>query len=552
MRKYLSKLYYILWAMFIALWVIFTANGGISQWQQWLDLKGGVRLLYQMDFSQYKKNYKTEAAFNQQRQNVINIVKKNIDGRISKLWVSDYNAKNVVLWGKDYIEVEIWGVKDVEKAKKIIWKTVQMTFKVPYEWTITPEIKAERQLFAEKILEMVVKNDKNLKDYLPKSVVENVFWIKLATGEVEAKPRAWNVYSSTIVLSGSDLKNVFWEDISSSLTTWYVFPKLLTWQVKAINVESHSFETIPSFDIYKFLWKQNNKYIFLKISVAQKPSRVDAKQDGKLLNGERFSMATVGRAPSWEFAVNVSFDNLWRKMFCSLTKKYLEKPMAIFVWNKLMTDPVIRAEICGWTAQITWNYTSKSANKLADDLNTGAMPVPLKLENEEKVSPTLWEKALKNALIAAWLWVILIFILFVVFYWFRYAFVTLASLIIFFISLWFFIKIFGIVLSLSAIGAILLNIGMAVDANVIIFERIREELQAGSSFQVALERGYENSISAIRDGNLTTWLIAFLLFMIWTNIFKGFGTMMIINIFIVLAIMVPSIPGLLILLRKKD
>jgi len=210
MRKYLSKLYYILWAMFIALWVIFTANGGISQWQQWLDLKGGVRLLYQMDFSQYKKNYKTEAAFNQQRQNVINIVKKNIDGRISKLWVSDYNAKNVVLWGKDYIEVEIWGVKDVEKAKKIIWKTVQMTFKVPYEWTITPEIKAERQLFAEKILEMVVKNDKNLKDYLPKSVVENVFWIKLATGEVEAKPRAWNVYPSTIVLSGSDLKNVFW------------------------------------------------------------------------------------------------------------------------------------------------------------------------------------------------------------------------------------------------------------------------------------------------------------------------------------------------------
>ena len=93
---------------------------------------------------------------------------------------------------------------------------------------------------------------------------------------------------------------------------------------------------------------------------------------------------------------------------------------------------------------------------------------------------------------------------------------------------------------------------MAVDANVIIFERVREELKAGSSFITAVEKWYEYSISAIRDGNLTTWLIAFLLFMIWTNIFKWFGTMMIINIFIVLVIMVPAIPGLLLLLNKKN
>jgi len=532
MQKYLSNLLYILWFVFIALWVIFTANGGIKKWQQWLDLAGGVRLLYRMDFSQYKKNYKTEAEFNQQRKNVIGIVKKNIDGRISKLWVSDYNARNVVLWWKDYIEVSLWGIDDVENAKKIIWKTVQMTFKVPYEWNITPEIKAERQLFAEKLLEMLVKNDEKLWDYI-------------------SNPKAWNVYPSTISLSGSELSKVFWQDISKSLTTGYTFPKLLTWQVQAINVITRNFETIPSFDMYKFLWKKNWKYQFLKISVAQKPNRIDAKENWKLLNGERFSMATVWQTQGGQIAVNIYFDSIWKKLFCSLTQKYLHKPMAIFIWNKLTTDPTIQAEICDGTAQITWNYSLKSATKLKDDLNTGAMPVPLKLEQEEKVSPLLWEKALKNALIAGGLWVILIFILFSVFYGIRYALVTLASLAIFFVSLWFFIKLFGIVLSLSAIGAILLNIGMAVDANVIIFERIKEELEAGSSFQVALEKWYENSISAIRDGNLTTWLIAFLLFMIGTNIFKGFGTMMIINIVIVLFIMVPSIPGLLIKIVRK-
>jgi len=532
MKKYINRLYFTIAGVILALFIILT-NGGFTKWQQWLDLAGGVRLLYNMDFSQYKKNYKTDAVFNQQRQNVIWIVKKNIDSRISKLWVSDYNARYISLWWKDYIEVSLWWVDDIEKAKKIIWKTVQMTFKAPYEWTITPEVKAERQVFAEKLLEMM-KNKQYDKIW---DFIEN--------------PEAWNVYSQPVILSWEDVNKILGSGTISSLTTGYVYPKLVNGTVKAIDVVNRKYEEIPSFDIYAYMWKKENKYIFNKISVAQKPLWIDAKSDGKLLNGERFKMATVSRAPSGEVGVSVYFDDIWRKVFCDLTKKYLQKPMAIFIWNKLATDPVIRSEICGWVAQITWNYTSKSAQKLADDLNTGAMPVSLKLEQEEKVSPVLWEKAFKNALIAGGLWVIIIFILFWIFYGFRYAVVTLLSLWIFFIALWWFVKLFWVVLSLSAIAAILLNIGMAVDANVIIFERVQEELKWGSSFITALEKWYENSISAIRDGNLTTGLIAFLLFMIWTNIFKWFGTMMIVNIFIVLVIMVPAIPGLLALIVKK-
>ncbi len=533
MRKYINRLYFTIWWIVLSLFVIFTMNGWFAKWQQGLDLAGWVRLLYNMDFSQYKKNYKTDAEFNQQRKNVIGIVKKNIDSRISKLWVSDYNARYISLWLKDYIEVSLWWIDDIEKAKKIIWKTVQMTFKAPYEWTITPEIKAERQVFAEKLLEILKnKQYKKAQDF-----IEN--------------PEAWNVYSQPIVLSWQDVTTILGSGTLSALTTGYVYPKLLEWKVKAIDVVNRKYEEVPSFDIYMYMWKKDNKYIFNKISVAQKPLWIDAKSNGKLLNGERFKMATVSRAPSGEVGVSVYFDDTWRKVFCDLTKKYLQKPMAIFIWNKLATDPVIRSEICGWVAQITWNYTSKTAQKLADDLNTGAMPVSLKLEQEEKVSPVLWEKAFKNAVIAGALWVVLIFALFWIFYGIRYALVTLLSLWIFFVVLWAFIKLFGVVLSLSAIGAILLNIGMAVDANVIIFERVREELQSGSSFITALEKWYENSISAIRDGNLTTGLIAFLLFMIWTNIFKWFGTMMIINIFIVLVIMVPAIPGLVALIVKK-
>ena len=500
MKQYLNKLYYVLWVVFVAILIIFT-QWWITNWKQWLDLNGWVRLLYKMDFSQYEKNYNS-SQLQQQKSNVINIVKKNIDSRISKLWVSDYNARYVVLWWQDYIEISLWWVDNLEKAKEIIWKTVKMTFRVPFEWVVTPEIKNQRQLLAEKLLTLLKTQGINsITDYIN-------------------PPRAWNIDTNVKAFTGTDLEKTFWTGIISSLTWAYIYPKLV--------------KTDKSFNIYQYIWKKDNKYNFMEISVNFKPSREDAKIDWKLLNWERFKMATVQNAQSWEPAVAVYFDDIWRSMLWDITKKYLKKQMAIFVWNKLVTDPVIQAEIDGWVAQITWRFTYQQAKDLAENLNTWAMPVSLSLEQEEKVAPTLWKKAFRNSLIAAWIWLILIFIMFAVFYDFTYALVTLLSLWLFFIVLWGFIKLFGIVLSLSAIWAILLNIGMAVDANVLIFERVKEELKAWSSFITAIQSGYKNSFSAIRDGNATTWLIAFLLFMIGTNIFKWFGTMMIINIFIIL------------------
>jgi len=519
MKEYLNKLYFTLWVILIALLIIFTLWWWITNWKQWLDLAGWVRLLYKMDFSQYKKNYTNEAEFNKQRNNVVNIVKQNIDGRISKLWVSDYNARHIVLWWKDYIEISLWWITDIEKAKKTIWKTVQMTFKVPFTWIVTNQIKDQRQLLAEKLLT-------DLKTQKTNEILDYIY-----------NPKAWNIISWKVSITWSNLTKIFWQNIEKALTWWYVYPKLL--------------KTNNSFDIYQFLAKSWSIYTFEQIKVLFKPAWSDAKQWWKLLNWERFKMATVDRAPWGQVAVNIYFDDKWRDMFCKLTHTYLHQQMAIFIWNRLVTDPVIQAQICGGVAQITWRYTPKTAQKLATDLNTWAMPVPLILEQEQKVSPILWQQALKNAIIAALLWVFLIFLMFLFIYWFRYAIVTLLSLLLFFIALWWFIKLFGVVLSLSAIWAIILNVGMAVDANVIIFERIRENLQSGKSKLTSIIDWYESSISAIRDWNLTTWLIAFLLFMIWTNIFKWFWTMMIVNIFIVLVIMLPTIPWLVILFTKN-
>lgn len=517
MKENLNKFYLSL-GIFVIAFIVILLQWGFFNWKQWLDLNGWVRLLYKMDFSQYEKNYENKTNLSRQKNNVVDIVKKNIDSRISKLWVSDYSARYLVLWWEDYIEVSLWWVKNMQAAKKLIWKTVRMTFKVPFSWNITKEIKQDRKMLAENLLINIKKNNqKEIEPYLI--------------------PWAWNVNVNNVSLSWSELKNTFWESIEQSLTWGYVYPKIL--------------EKSDSFDIYSYIWENNWKYDFFRYSVNVKPAWEDAKIGWKLLNWERFEMATLEKAPSWSSAVAIHFDNQWRKMFWDLTKQYLGKQMAIFIWNKMVTAPVIQAEIYWWVAQITWNFSIKEANKLADDLNTWAMPVSLNLQQEEKVAPILGQKALQNSFLAWLLWISLIFIMFWIFYSIKYALVTLFSLIIFLVVLWWFIKLFGVVLSLAAIWAIILNIGMAVDANVIIFERVKEEMNNWAWFLNALQSGYENSKSAIRDWNLTTWIIAFLLFMIWTNIFKGFWTMMIINIFIVLVIMVPSIPWMLWLLKNK-
>jgi len=186
----------------------------------------------------------------------------------------------------------------------------------------------------------------------------------------------------------------------------------------------------------------------------------------------------------------------------------------------MVTAPVIREKICGGSAQIDGQFTISSAKELVDGLNEGALPAPLILAHEEKVSPTLGEKALTGAMWAGLVGLIAIYGF--MFFWYgrRKGTVAILTLLSFLIVLFAVLKIFGAALSLSGIAAILLSIGMGVDANVLIYERIREEIREGKSVSNAIADGYKMSWSAIRDGNVTTGMIAVLLFFMGTNVFK--------------------------------
>lgn len=300
-----------------------------------------------------------------------------------------------------------------------------------------------------------------------------------------------------------------------------------------IQVSDISTSERPQFET---MLKIKTTYTIEDIFVKDRQSRVSAvdQKTNKILNGAYFKFASVGNSQVGKPTVTITFDDQGKELFCNITDANKGEMMAIFVGGQLITSPVIQDKICGGTAQIDGQFDVKGAKELADALNDGTLPAPLFLMQEEKMSPTLGDHALRGALYAGLLGLGLIFLYMLCVYGSKKAGISIAVMIGYGLVLLGFSKLIDYGFSLSGIAAIILSMAMAVDANILIFERIIEERKVGKSMASAIEIGYSRSWAPIRDGNFSTGLIAFVLFMLGMNIFKGFGSMMLINMVIIL------------------
>jgi len=210
------------------------------------------------------------------------------------------------------------------------------------------------------------------------------------------------------------------------------------------------------------------------------------------------------------------------KIFKELSKKNIGKILAIYIDGKPISTPKIQEEIPNGKAQITGNFTINSAKKLVRNLNAGALPVPIKLISQQSIGPSLGAISLSKSLKAG-IWGFLAVILFMIIFYRFPGFLASLSLIIYVVLILALFKILHITLSLAGIGGFILSIGMAVDANVLIFSRMREEMKEKKDFNISLEEGFRRSWPSIRDGNATTLIIALILFYFGTSFIKGFA-----------------------------
>ena len=229
--------------------------------------------------------------------------------------------------------------------------------------------------------------------------------------------------------------------------------------------------------------------------------------------------------------VLLQFNEEGSRIFEDLTSKQVGKPLAIYIDGILVSSPIVQEKISGGRAQITGSFTIDEAKQLARNLNAGALPVPINLISQQTVGPTLGKVSLQKSLKAGIIGFLVVLLFLIFFYRFPGFLASLALGIYVAIILSLF-KIIPVTLTLAGIGGFILSIGMTVDANVLIFSRFREELSRGKNFSTSLEEGFKRAWPSIRDGNLTTLLVALILFGFGTSFVKGFALTLTIGILI--------------------
>lgn len=227
--------------------------------------------------------------------------------------------------------------------------------------------------------------------------------------------------------------------------------------------------------------------------------------------------------------ISLEFTAEGTKAFAEATKNNVGKTISIMLDNDVISSPVVNSEITDGSAMITGNFTPESAEELAALIRAGSLPFNLKVIDMNNIGARLGEDALSSSINAGIIGVILVLIFMLIVY--RLSGIAASwALIIYILLDLILLSLFGVTLTLPGIAGIVLSIGMAVDANVIIFERTKEELKVGKTLRASVDSGYKKAFSAILDGSVTTLIAAAVLYWLGTGPIKGFAETLAIGI----------------------
>lgn len=252
------------------------------------------------------------------------------------------------------------------------------------------------------------------------------------------------------------------------------------------------------------------------------------------LTGKDVKKAMISTNSGGQWVVALEFNDKGTKKFGNLTQELVGKPMAIFFNGNMQSAPVIQEPILGGHAQISGGdsgFAYEEAKKMVDLLNAGALPVPAKIIEESLVGPTLGADSIQKSKVAGVVGIGLVMI-FMLLYYRLPGLIANFALIIYSILVFAIFKIVPVTLTLAGIAGFILSIGMAVDANILIFERTKEELKAGRTLFTAINAGFDRAFTSIFDSNMTTIITCVILYFLGTSIIKGFALTLVIGVLV--------------------
>ena len=423
--------------------------------------------------------------------------------RIDLLGVVQPNIQPIA--GTNRIMVELPGVKEPERVSKLLASTANLEF-----WQVcdTEDVNAiMKTLFID--ADAVVREyllaegaDETEVSYTPLSeLLMSSYPAAVENGEV----RSFSLYEPLV--AAADKSNI--QRINDYLAIDGVADMLpadvkLAWSNKSST--------------------DSSKGVFLLYALKGKDGALLPVLDGSGITNARAAGGQYGG-----FEVSMTMDSKTAIEWGNITGANVGRSIAIVLDNYVYSAPRVNDRIDGGSSSITGNFTAQEAEDLASVLSSGKSPAPATIIYSEVVGPSLGEKSIKAGLLSFVLAFCLV-LLYVAFFYKAAGWYANLALICNVLLLFGVLVSFGAVLTLPGIAGIVLTMGMAVDANVIIFERIKEELRAGKGLTLAIKDGFSNAYSAIIDGNLTTIITGIVLFFFGTGPVKGFATTLVVGI----------------------
>ena len=496
--------------------------------EAWSEVTGGRRLSQVFGTYEMRDRIKPEST----DEEVIRVVREEAESaidnsfnvlrnRIDRFGVTQPSIQKIGNTGR--ILVELPGVKEPERVRKLLQGTASLEFWTTYyAQEITPYLAEANSLLAQLVAaedgEVVAVEEK-------KADAEDIVAQELQAQESTSQNAEFDAYAKAnplfAVLQPSEFTGNACIGFAAAADTALVNQYLKMPEIAALFPAE-----------FRPMWSVSPSEMFTTGNIYELVAIKASSRDGKApLDGGVVTDARVdyneqqGGDPGVSMTMNAEGANIWAR----LTKDNIGRQIAIVLDGTVYSYPNVQTEITGGSSSITGNFTIEEATDLANVLKSGKLPAPATIVQEQVVGPSLGSESIKAGFISF----IIAFILVLIYMLFFYKGAGVAAVLALFanvVLLFGTLSAFGAVLTLPGIAGLILTLGMAVDANVIIYERVKEELKAGKGLSKAISDGYSNAYSAIIYGQVTTLLTGLVLFFFGTGPIKGFATTLIIGI----------------------
>ncbi len=271
------------------------------------------------------------------------------------------------------------------------------------------------------------------------------------------------------------------------------------------------------------------------------------------LTGQYLNRASLQRDQLNGIAIGLQFDNEGKELFASITKNHIGEQLAVFLDGEILTAPTINSAITNGEAVITGSFGRQEAQELVRELNSGALPVPLsKPISTELIGASLGSGMLQSGILAG-IWAFVLIAIFLVLWYRLPGLIAAVALALYIILNLVVFKLIGVTITSAGIAGLILSIGMAVDANILIFERTKEELKKGSKLETAVKDGFGRAWASIRDSNLSSIITSVILYYFSsTNVVRGFALIFLIGVLISMFTAITISRTLLLSLKMND